>query len=299
MQQQGSLDWVALSKTIVGSSIDALTRFTSARVDLSTVTTGQTLFAQFRLPGDAQRRLEVSVSKLKAYPTAADALWFGIGFKHPIRSLMETEQGAALVAVSSCLMVSYDCEFSAKVLKALCDQSSMSDRPTPALSQWSSLMSLCAPAVMASQFPILVEGYSRLLMSNADKQRGSGAAVTTSPSELAAALLEIAHLSTGKVAQLPLVANADCGWLVALAEWLFSLRVEVVDGTGTSLYQSKGSRPQDIGSFHLTIICLKDGETGDRQTLLRNQTRPVTPGKLDITARWRKFYHSFYQGRSE
>lgn len=82
---------------------------------------------------------------------------------------METEQGATLNAVSSCLMVSYDSQFSATVLKTLCDQCSMPDSLTPSLLQWCAFVKLCAPAVTASQFPILVEGFSRLLMTDANK----------------------------------------------------------------------------------------------------------------------------------
>lgn len=96
----------------------------------------------------------------------------------------------------------------------------MPEKLTPALSQWGALVNLCTPAVIASQFPILVEGFSRLLMSNADK-RAPCKVVATFPSELAAAILELAQLSTGKIANLTLMGNSDCGWLAALAEWLF------------------------------------------------------------------------------
>lgn len=104
--QQGSIDWVALSRTTVSFSVELLARYTRAGVEPLTIATGQALFAQFRLPADAQRILDLSASRLKAYSSAANALWFGIGFKHLIRTLMETEQGATLVAVSSSLMVS-------------------------------------------------------------------------------------------------------------------------------------------------------------------------------------------------
>lgn len=144
---------------------------------------------------------------------------------------METEQGATLDAVSSCLMVSYDSQFSATVLKTLCDQCSMPDSLTPSLSQWCAFVKLCAPAVTASQFPILVEGFSRLLMTDANKKEPSEIAATA-PSQLAAALLELAQLSKRKVASVTLMGNADCGWLAALAEWLFSLQIEIIDHAG-------------------------------------------------------------------
>jgi hypothetical protein len=295
---QGSIDWVALSKSTVSFSVELLARYSRAGVEALTVAVAQALCAQFNLPVDGQKRLELAVSKLKAYSSTAKALWFGVGFKHPIRSLMETEQGATFVALSSSLTVSYHFEYSAAVLKALCDKSSLPENLTPSLSQWAAFVKLCAPAVIASQFPILVEGFSRLLMSNAD-QESQSRVLGTSTSELAAAILEVAQLSTRKVAHIRLIGNADCGWLAALAEWLFCLRVEIVDPTGNALYQSKGTSDKNTSSFDLTIIRLEDGQSSVRQSMLHGRTTLVLPGKLPFGIRRDDSYNRFYWGRSE
>lgn len=298
LAQQGSLDWVALSKTTVSFSVELLARYARAGVEALTIAVGQALFVQFCVPADAQKRLQLSVSRLKAYSSAANALWFGIGFKHLIRTLMETEQGATLVAVSSCLMVSYDDEFSATVLKTLCDKSSMPEKLTPSLSQWGAFVNLCAAAVTASQFPLLVEGLSRLLVSSVATREPQKLAAT-SPSELATALHELAQLSTGKVANVTLMGNADCGWLAALAEWLFSLRVEILDHTGNSLYQSKGGKYASVSYFQLTVIRLEAGQINVPKSLLRSRTHLVPPGDRGFNIRTATSYHLFYQGRSE
>lgn len=296
--QQGSLDWVALSKTSVSFSVEILARYARAGVETLTIAVGQALFSQFDVPADAQRRLGLSVSKLKAFSSAANALWFGIGFKHLIRTMLETEQGAAFVAVSSCLMVSYDQEFSATVLKTLCDKSSMPEKLTPSLSQWGAFVNLCTAAVTASQFPILVEGFSRLLVSNATRNQPHRL-VASSPGELAAALHELAQLSTGKVAKVTLMGNGDCGWLAALAEWLLSLKVEIIDETGNSLYQSKGEGHFNTLFFQLTIIRLGDGQSNVPQSLLHSRTHLIPPGDPSFNIRTKTSYHLFYQGRSE
>lgn len=292
---QGALDWVALSKKTVSVSVEVLARYSSAGVEPLTIAIGQALFAQFNVPANAQRKVELSVCKLKAFSSAANALWFGIGFKHLIRTLMETEQGINLVAISSSLMISYDREFSATVLKELCDKSATPELLTPAPSQWAAFVNLCAPVVVASQFPILVEGFSRLLMNKANKKSPTKV-VATSPSELAAAMLELAQLSTRKLANLTLIGNADCGWLAALAEWLFLLRVEIVDANGNPLYQSQGEGREDIGSFHLTIVRLEDGRPTSRQNMLHSRTQLVPPGDLGFDLRP---HDLFYRGRSE
>lgn len=296
--QQGSIDWVALSKTSISFSVELLARYSRAGVETLTIAVGQALFSQFDVPADAQRRLGLSVSKLKAFSSAANALWFGIGFKHLIRTLLETEQGAAFVAVSSCLMVSYDQQFSATVLKTLCDKSSMPEKLTPSLSQWGAFINLCTAAVTASQFPILVEGFSRLLVSNATRTQPERL-IASSPGELAAALHELAQLSTGKVANVTLMGNGDCAWLAALAEWLLSLKVEIIDETGISLYQSKGEGHFNTPFFQLTIIRLGDGQSNVPQSLLRSRTHLVPPGDPSFNIRTKTSYHLFYQGRSE
>lgn len=299
LMEQGSLDWVVLSKTSVSFSLDILARCSRAGVETLTIAIGQTLFSQFNVPADAQRRLELSVSKLKAFSSAANALWFGIGFKHLIRTMLETEQGAAFVAVSSCLMVSYDQNFSAIVLKSLCDKSSLPEKLSPSLPQWSTFINMCTTAVTSSQFPILVEGFSRLLVSNTTRKEPHRLAAT-SPGELASALLEIAQLSTRKVANVTLMGNADCAWLAALAEWLFSLKVEIIDQTGNFLYQSKGERRLNTHEFfQLTIIRLEHGQNSVPQSLLRSRTHLVPPGDLLFDLRTETSYHLFYQGRSE
>lgn len=121
----------------------------------------------------------------------------------------------------------------------------------------------------------------------------------TSPSELAAALLELAQLSTGKVANVTLIGNADCGWLAALAEWLFSLRVEIIDHTGSVLYQSKSENLANISTFQLTVIRLEEGQNKVPQSLLHSRTHLVPPGDLGFNLRTATSYHLFYQGRSE
>lgn len=303
LAQQGSLDWVALSKTTVSFSVELLARYARAGVDALTIAVGQALFARFCVPADGQERLELSVKRLKAYSSAAKALWFGIGLKHLIRSMMETEQGATFVAASSCLMVSYDNQFSATVLKTSCDQSSVSEKLTPSVSQWIAFVNLCT-AVTGSQFPLLVEGLSRLLMSSATKRTGQES-VATSPSELATALLELAELSTGKVANVTVTGNADCGWLAALAEWLFSLRVEILDHTGNSLYQSNAGNHSSVSHFQLTVIRLEEGQRFQNSlphSLLHSRTHLIPPGdprSNPSNRRTATSYHLFYQGRSD
>lgn len=85
----------------------------------------------------------------------------------------------------------------------------------------------------------------------------------------------------------------------ALAEWLFSLRVEIIDHTGKPLYQSKGKEHHSISYFQLTVIRLEQGQNSIPQSLLRSRTHLVPPGDSGFNIRTATSYHLFYQGRSE
>ena len=294
---RGSIDWVAFSKSTINFSVEFLARFSRAGVEALAVAVGQALFAQFKVPADAQIRLHRSVSQLKAFSSASDLLWLGVGFKHPMRMLLDTEQGCSLVAVSACLMVSYENTYAAAVLQSLCHRSSLPDNLTPSLSQWGAMADLCAPSVLASKFPVLVEGFSRLLIKKSVIRMPQNV-LATSPDELAIALLELAPLSQGQAASITMVGKADCAWLAALAVWLFSLRVEIVDQEGKALYQTQDATFPDSNSFQLTIIRLEDDQSSISKALTRSRTHLVTPGDLSFKAKTEQSY-PFLPGCSE
>ena len=281
---RGSIDWVAFSKSTINFSVEFLARFSRAGVEALAIAVGQALFSQFDVPADAQMRLHNSVSQLKAFSSASDLLWLGVGFKHPMRMLLDTEQGCSLVAVSACLMVSYKNTYAAAVLKSLCHRSSLPDNLTPSLSQWGAMADLCAPSVLASKFPVLVEGFSRLLIKKSVIRMPDNVLATT-PDELAIALLELAPLSRGQAASITMVGKADCAWLAALAVWLFSLRVEIVDQEGKALYQTQDTTFPASNSFQLTIIRLEDDQSSIPKALTRSRTHLVTPGDLSFKAK--------------
>ena len=59
----------------------------------------------------------------------------------------------------------------------------------------------------------------------------------TSPAALSNAILGLGKVSNGAIASATFVGGVDCAWLAAVAEWLFSLRVEVIDANGGCRYR--------------------------------------------------------------
>ncbi|MCJ1229433.1 hypothetical protein MMC12_006099 [Toensbergia leucococca] len=198
---------------------------------------GQALCSRFHVPDEGQKRVADSISKLKAYSSYGQVLWFGFGVKHLVRSLCETQQGTTCAALWACLSVSYDNETGARVLSALCKNLLPSEDLSPSLPQWSALLSVCAGALTPSDFPNKVQGFCRLGFTGPESQaKRMKIPRPAAPDALAGALIELSKVSSGSIACVTFQGGLDCGWIAALAEWLLCLRVKVLDREGKCIY---------------------------------------------------------------
>ena len=238
--QQGTVDWTALSRSSFTFSVEVMSRFSKAGVEMITCAMGQAMCSQFNVPPEGQKRVTDAISKLKAYSSYGQVLWFGFGVKHIVRSLCETKQGATCAALCACLRVSYSTEISARVLSVLCDQLLPSDGLSPALPQWAALVDVCSGALSPSKFPMMVDGFCRLAFT--DRQRHSQCHRATTADALARALAELSKVSNGNVSSITFEGGYDCGWIAAVAEWLLCLRVKVLTEEGNCLYEQDSSQ---------------------------------------------------------
>lgn len=297
--QQGTVDWTMLSRSTVNFTVEILARLSKAGVEPITAAMGQAIFAGFNLDPDGQKRFSDTISRLKAFSSYGDIMWFGFGVKHIVRTLSETEQGATCAAICACLSVSYDKFYCSKVLKAMADQQKAPNSLMPSISQWAALTNICSGAVSGSRFPQLVEAYSRLSQSFVGDTRHA-LQETTSANALAGALLELAKVSSGTVRSVTFIGGVDCGWLAALAQWLLCLRVDIVAADGSVLYSSRTSA--DPSYYPQVSIVQQLGHSSRSNTTLIKQSVFVKPG--------RRFFgikgdilngrgHFFSAGRSE
>lgn len=298
--QQGSVDWVSLSNSTLSFSVEVLSRFSKAGVEMVTVAVGQAIFSAYNIPPEGQKRLSDAVSKLQAFSSYGKVLWFGFGIKHVVRSLCETEQGAACAAMCACLSVSYDTFYASKVLKELADACLTPTTLTPALSQWAALINVCAGAVTDSKFPVLVEGFSSLVGFPSNDRKIRPFQEPTTAKALAGALLELSKVSNGTTRSVTFEGGADCGWLAAVAQWLLGLSVEIFDASGGRLYSDPSSR---IGA-EAQVIIIRDNSGGGASTAVSRRSFSVPPGALsfvllDNTSFEESPRHFFLRGRSE
>ncbi|KFX93252.1 hypothetical protein V490_04931 [Pseudogymnoascus sp. VKM F-3557] len=296
--QQGTVDWTALSRSSVNFSVEILARLSKAGVEPITAAMGQAIFCGFNLDPEGQKRFSDALSRLKAFSSYGDIMWFGFGVKHIVRTLSDTEQGLTCVAMCACLSVSYDKFFCSKVLKAFADQQRAPKSLMPSLSQWAALVNICSGTVSGSQFPRLVEGHARLTQSYGEGRhclRGP-----TSAKALAKALSELSKVSSGTVRSVTFIGGVDCGWLAALSQWLLSLTVDIVDADGLVLYSSRTS--DDPLYYPQVTIMLQSDQDGQVNTAVLKKSVLVPPGDFfaSIISRTSSGQFSgFYSGRSE
>ena len=248
-QQQGQVDWVALSNSTVSFSVAALARLAKAGVDPLTIQVGKALCWQFKLGPSVQHGLDDMIRSLKKYGALGDALWFGFGIKQTMTDLSETEEGLSLVALCSTLLTYFDISYSAQVLRELCLQSFMPRTFTPSQSQFRALLKLCSGIMIGSHFENVLYGFVRLISGTPSIARRR----VSEPPSVANLLLELSKVQRNATASLKVTGGADCSWLAAFAECILSLDVAIFRGDAEILHRSQKRRhtlPQAIFTTH-------------------------------------------------
>ncbi|EAU37404.1 predicted protein [Aspergillus terreus NIH2624] len=249
--QQGTVDWTQLAKSSVALSLEILSRPSKAGVEPLTLAMGQAIFSRFQLPPSTQQKIHTVLGNLKPFSSYSNILWFGFGVKHVVRLLVESEQGMTCVALCGGLSVSYDRFYCAQVLRSMTQIQEAPANLSPSITQWSNLVDSCSGTLLSSDFPNMVEGFSRLWYNGAgqDAWKRHGA---TSPHALGKALSTLAAISSGSLQSATFVGGADCAWVAAVAEWVLGLAIEVIDAqTGDCLYQKLGKSNDETGQVRI------------------------------------------------
>lgn len=193
-----------------------------------------------------------------------------IRIKQVVVDLAESEEGMALVALCAALGTAYEPFFSAQVLREFCQLSGAPRDITPALRQWEMLVNLCAGILSSGGFMDKVNGFNRLVFGHPVDYRSPKCEPTTH-GDLAKAITVIAEVAQRRKANASFVGGLDCAWLAALAEWVLSLDVSVVDSSGTVLYRSR----LKVRELPQVTILIPECPS---KSLLSSQTSIIPPG---------------------
>ncbi|CAF9931424.1 MAG: hypothetical protein HETSPECPRED_007865 [Heterodermia speciosa] len=265
--RQGQFDWFGLARSTVNWSVGVLARLSAAGVDQYTAVVAQNLCLLFRLGPLGRGNMHNALIELPCFRSVSDAIWFGFGTRHLLRDLAKTEQGTLCIGICATLSSCYSEIIAAEVLAEVVSVSKAPVELTPSILEWKNLIHGLNGALHMSIFPRHAERLINLCpgiqpFEYRSSLHGSGPACS-SPSSIATALLGIGDVTRGAVEAITIIGGPDAGWLAAVCEWLFGLRIRVNSDNGDVLYTNElprldGSNPND--KIQVLFIYRKDRE---------------------------------------
>ena len=268
-QQQGSVDWVDLSRSSYTFALHILVRLSKADLNPATLAISLIICSRFVIKPNAQKRIHDALSSLRSFSSSGKLLWFGFGIKPILKDLAESEHGMACIALCACMSVSYDSFYVATVLRELCAICEAPPDYIPSIHQWKTLVQICAGSISSSKFPNLLEGLLRLVRPGAEISLHQ----PTSAKALARAIKALADVSNRKLARVTIAGGLDCIWLAAVAEWLLALDVEIRQNSGDTVYWPSGNGSHRFPE--VTVIFISDND----QPLQLNRCHVVPKGE--------------------
>lgn len=241
--QQGQVDWVAASRTTVSFSLEILKRISDADIDAYTLVVAQNIMRQFHMPVIGQQRVQDAIKQLRSTSSFGDVIWFGFGVKHLVRSLSQSDDGMACLALFGSLTEVFSPEVSALVAYELSKLLYPGEK-LPAVSQWQRMLAVCSGILATSNFPLIAEHFLGL----AGNRRAVASNLATMPrrvmgdiGDFAQALHAICLITRdAEQRSVTIVGGPSCGFLAAFAYWFLALEVEIryIDSSEV-LYASK------------------------------------------------------------
>ena len=244
--QQGTIDWTALGRMQLSASVAIVGRLAAAGIESLTVAVGQILCNRVPIGAHGEKVLMESMGKLKSFSAFGDVVWFGIGIRHVLRSLVHTSQGASCVALCAALAECHSRKASALVLYEMAKRSGSPQELSPSVSQWEAMIKTCASIFTPSTFGIRVQQLLRLGGYNITLSEASD------PRDIADALFAVGSVATGEIASVKISGVASCVWVAAYADYVLGMRVHMESDTGSVLWMNY-SEPKGSAQVIVTV----------------------------------------------
>lgn len=231
---KGSVDWTALGRMQISGSIEILARLSAAGVEPLTVAVGQAMCSRIPLGVHGEKVLMEAMGKLTAFSSCGDLIWFGVGVRHILRTLVQTSQGASLVALCAALAEGHTIPMAALMMFELSKVLGSPDDLRPSFAQWEALVKVCSSVFTVTTFGVRLQQ----LLTLCGYQPKPGPDYSNfpgDPAEFAEALLAVGKVSSGTLRDVELTGRASCAWLAVFAEHILGLRVQVRKASGQLL----------------------------------------------------------------
>ena len=205
----------------LSASVAIVGRLAAAGIESLTVAVGQILCNRVPIGAHGEKVLMESMGKLKSFSAFGDVVWFGIGIRHVLRSLVHTSQGASCVALCAALAECNSRKASALVLYEMAKRSGSPQELSPSISQWEAMIKTCASIFTPSTFGVRVQQLLRLGGYNITLSEASD------PRDIADALFAVGSVATGEIASVKISGVASCVWVAAYADYVLGMRVHM------------------------------------------------------------------------
>ena len=247
--QQGTVDWTALTQTTFSASLAILGRLSSAGLEPLTVAMAQALCLQIPIGVHGEQKLQESIDSLKCFSSFGDLVWFGVGVRHILRTLVQSSQGASSVALAASLTESYSLQFSAKVFYGMAKCMKSPSELTPSFGQWESYVKVCSGLFSGSIFGHKVGQLARLLSCSTPIHLTARLKdKVPDPDQLAELLYQIGKVQRKHWESIDIIGSRGCCWIAVFCDFLLGLRIQISSQTGNIVFQN-----YDSGSLSVQV----------------------------------------------
>ncbi len=233
-----------------------LAQYCAVGVDPYTVKVGYIISSHFKLSVKGERNVSNALNNLSVYGDdnpEHNGLSFGFSIDHIIRNREVNTSGFELTSLCGVLLEYYDEEFAARVfheLARMLDDERLPANMRPPLRQWKTMVHACNGVFAATGFGVSVEDFNQMGSTKVSRIKRDASA---SPRSIARILQGIGQVSLGRAKAITVSGGGDAGWVAAVAQWLFDLRVVVLSQSGVELYtNSETPDPQFVAIFDLS-----------------------------------------------
>ncbi|KAL2856735.1 hypothetical protein BJX68DRAFT_263276 [Aspergillus pseudodeflectus] len=228
--QQGTVDWTSLGRMQFSASIAVLSRLSSAGIESLTVAFGQAMCTRIPLGAHGEKFLMDSLNKLKAFSGFGDLIWFGVGVRHVLRDLVQTSEGASLVALCASLAETYPPHVAALVVYEMAKQLKAPSELSPSLAQWEEVVKTCSCAFKETTFSLRYEKLLRLagLSSSCLSRDISDGFSSGHAQDIARSIMVLGDIMRGTAEQITIHGGRGACWLATYAGLILGLRVDIL-----------------------------------------------------------------------
>jgi hypothetical protein len=218
-----------------------------------------------------------------------------------VRTLVLTNEGTSLLALCASLAECFHEDLAAEVMFQILKAYQAPGELTPSMAQWSMIIRACSGALATSKFPVLAEGFMRLdpgsartTMLNLSLQQFPFVRGCPLPEDLAAVIIAVGKVASGQLESIRVSGCAAVGWIGAIAEWLFNLRVTIFSNPN-DLDPVYSNFPGDQDA-QIYLIFDPDSSASVSQPQLRLERNRTFSPTVRPSWRWKK--DGLQQGKS-